>query len=47
MWKEVISVLNHKGTTYGVIVRIPSLEFEAKYQALYRQIRDSFHLTRP
>lgn len=47
LWTEIISVLNVKGKTYGVIAQIPFPAAEQQYRALYQQIRDSFRLTRP
>lgn len=43
-WTEVISVLNVKGNTYGVIAKIPHPDRRAEYLSIYRQIRSSFRL---
>ncbi len=47
LWKELVTVLNVKGKTYGVILKIPYPSVEREYLAAHRQIRESFRLIEP
>ena len=44
VWKEAVTVLNGKGRSYGIVVRIPHSGVEKEYLSLYKQMRSSFRL---